>query len=181
MTDTDSWESSLGRVVAEIGAASPNQRPMQLLALFAARRALPCWQLYCDGTPPLDAVRVAERVLAGEAPPSALRPFVEPAIPAFRGSRIVDCRECDTGCAADAVAHMARLLTDGDAQELTPCLDAADAAFDQSPLVTRDHFRRWLIEVAVPAAIAERMLTDEEASRFREYSLTEIIREREAV
>ena len=44
---------------------------MRLLALFAARRAVACWQLYCDDTSPLDGVRTAERVLEGRLALSA--------------------------------------------------------------------------------------------------------------
>jgi hypothetical protein len=178
-TDSHLWASPLGRFVAGIRDTSLDQRSMHLLAFFVARRALPCWQLYCDGSIPLDGVRHAELTLAGNADPAGLRLFLEPAVPTFRGSKIVDCRECDTSCAAAAVAHMARLLVDRNPRDLAICLSAADMAFDQSPLVRRDHFRRWLIEVAAPAAIAHRSLTDEEAARFRDYTPAELVRERE--
>jgi hypothetical protein len=178
-TDSHLWASPLGRFVAGVRDTSSDQRAMHLLAFFAARRALPCWQLYCDGSVPIDGVRLAELVLVGDADPAELQPFLAPAIPTFRGSRIVDCRECDTSCAAAAVAHMARLLFDRNPRDLAICLSAADMAFDQSPLVNRDHFRRWLIEVAAPAAIAHRSLTDEEAARFRDYTPAELVRERE--
>src|SRR5262249_49946812 len=159
------WASPLGRFVAGVRDASQSQRTMHLLALFAARRALACWQLYCDGTAPLDGVRAAERVLRGHTPSSALRSFVEPAVPSYRGTRIVDCRECDTSCAAAAVAHMARFIAEGNPRDLAICLSAADMAFDQSPLVHRDQFRRWLIEVAIPVALEARDLTEEEPYR----------------
>ena len=178
-TDSRLWASPLGRFVAGVRDLSPDQRSMRLLALFVARRALPCWQLYCDGTGPLDAVQVAEVVLASNSDASGLRAFLEPAVPTFQGSKIVDCRECDTSCVAAAVAHMARLIVDRNPRDLAICVSAADMAFDQSPLVSRDHFRRWLIEVAAPAAIARRSLTDEEAARFREYAPTDLVRDRE--
>jgi hypothetical protein len=177
--DSHLWASPLGRFVAGIRDTSPDQRAMPLLAFFVARRALPCWQLYCDGSIPLDGVQLAELVLAGNADAAGLRQFFQPAIPTFRGSRIVDCRECDTSCAAASVAHMARFLVDRNPRDLAICLSAADIAFDQSPLVNRDHFRRWLIEVAAPAAMAHRSLSDEEAARFRAYTPAELVRERE--
>ena len=74
---------------------------------------------------------------------------------------------------------MARLLVNRNPRDLAICLSAADMAFDQSPLVERDHFRRWLIEVATPAAIAQRSLTDEEAARFRDYEEADLVRDRE--
>lgn len=178
-TDSHLWASPLGRFVAAIRDTSPDQRAMHLLAFFAARRALSCWQLYCDGRIPLDGVQLAELILAADADPAVLRPFLVPAIPTFRGSKIVDCRERDTSCAAASVAHMARLFVDRNPRDLAICLSAADMAFDQSPLVNRDNFRRWLIEVASPAATAHRSLTDEEATRFRDYTTAELVRERE--
>jgi hypothetical protein len=74
---------------------------------------------------------------------------------------------------------MARLIVDRNPRDLAICVSAADMAFDQSPLGSRDHFRRWLIEVAAPAAIARRSLTDEEAARFRDYAPTDLVRDRE--
>ena len=177
--DNHLWASPLGRFVAALRDTSPDQRAMHLLAFFAARRALSCWQLYCDGRIPLDGVQLAELILAGDADPAVLRPFLVPAIPTFRGSKIVDCRECDTSCAAASVAHMARLFVDRNPRDLAICLSSADMAFDQSPLVGRDNFRRWLIEVASPAATARRPLTGEEATRFRDYTTAELVRERE--
>ena len=168
------WASPIGRFVAGVRDRSRNPRAMRLLALFAARRAIACWLLYCDGTTPVEGIEATERVLERDAPVSDLQPFFEPAAPSCQGVPIVDCRACDTGCAATAVAHMARLVARGDARDLALCLSAADMAFDQSPLAPRDQFRRWLIEVAVPAALDERTLTEEEQSRFRDYSLDDL-------
>jgi hypothetical protein len=178
-TDSRLWASPLGRFVAAFRNSVQGLTALHWLALFAARRALACWQLYCDGTIPLEGVRTAEQFLRGQVPSSALRTFMEPARPSYRGTPIVDCRECDTGSAAKAVACMARLIADGNLRDLAICLSVADMAFDQSPLVHRDQFQRWLIEVAIPVALEERDLTDEEASRFREYSLAELDTDRE--
>jgi hypothetical protein len=75
---------------------------------------------------------------------------------------------------------MARVYSNGDPRDLAICLSSADMAFDQSPLGARDQFRRWLIEVAVPASMKHRELTAEESSRFQSYSVSEIdlVRER---
>jgi hypothetical protein len=180
VADSDFWASPLGTFVIAFKALTQNEGSLHRLALFAARRGVACWRLYCDGTTPLDGVTAAEQYLAGRAPNSALGQFSEPAIPSFRGTPIVDCRECDTSCAAAAVAHMARLIVGNDLRDLAMCLARADMAFDQSPLASRDQFRRWLIEVAIPVALEPRDLTDEEASRFRDYSLADLDHEREA-
>jgi hypothetical protein len=175
----DLWASTLGRFVAALGEVATNERTMELLVLFVARRALACWQIYCDGTGPDEGVQTAERVLAGENPKSELCRFVEPAIPMFRDVVINDCRTCDTSCAAAAVTYMAQAIVDGNPHYVILCLSAADSAFDQSPLNLHEEFRRWLIEVAVPAAVEQRPLSSEEASRFRTYSFDDLLRERE--
>jgi hypothetical protein len=179
-TDADLWASPLGRFVAAFQSLSEPQQGMRLLALFAARRAVACWQLYCDDTTPLDGVHTAERVLDGSAPASDLQRFLLPANPSYRGVPIVDCRECDTSCAAAAVAHMARLIMNAAPRDLAICISAADMALDQSPLGRRDQFRRWLIETAIPVALDQRALTAEETSRFRDFSPAEIEVDREA-
>jgi hypothetical protein len=179
MPDDRLWASPIGRFVAGVRDSSHTPRAMRLLALFAARRAVACWLLYCDGTTPIECIQATERVLDGDSPVSDLRPFLAPAVPSYQGEPIVDCRACDTGCAADAIAHMARLFAEGDPRELALCLSSADMAFDQSPLVRRDQFRQWLIEVAVPAALDERKLTEEEQARFRDYSLADLVVDRD--
>lgn len=173
----DLWASPLGVFVDAFKGKCQSALGMRLLALFAARRALACWRLYCDDPVPLDGVSAAENCVMGGASDEILR-FREPAKPSFRGTPIVDCRECDTSCAATAVAYMARVIATGDARELAICLSSADGAFDQSPLGSRDQFRRWLFEVAAPAALESRELTAEEKSRFQTYSLSELDCER---
>jgi len=178
MADSYIWSSPLGRFAARLSDSGGNVTSMRWLALFVARRALPCWELYCDSTLPLDVVAIAEQCVGDASHTSTLAPFLEPARPAFRGVPIVDCRQCDTMCAADAVAHMARHLLTGDPRDLAFCISAADMAFDQSPL-RADDFRRWLIEVAVPVALEARELTPEERERFRSFSASEVREERE--
>jgi hypothetical protein len=173
-TDSDLSGSPLGQFVTAFNARSRSERSLQRLALFAARRAEACWRVYCDGTTPFDGIQAAEKYLAGSAPRSAVSQFSEPAVPSFRGLPIVDCRQCDTSCAAAAVAHMARFIASNDLRDLAICLSSADMAFDQSPLVSRDRFRRWLIEIAIPVALEGRELTEEEATRFRDYSLAQL-------
>lgn len=171
------WASPLGQFVSSF-VAHTGARGMHRLALFVARRALPCWELYCDGTQPIDTVNAAEHWL--QASSSALaRRFSTPAVPSFRGIPIRDCRECDTALAAAAAAHLARLIGTNDPLQLVLCIDAADGAFNESPLHRHDAFRRWLIEVAVPTALEGRQLTSEERERFRTYTHSDIVRERE--
>jgi hypothetical protein len=174
-TDAEQLRASpLGKFCAALADGDESRQTMRLLALSVAKRVLPCWQLYCDGRDPIDAVAAVENRLRESRGFEDLQPLSEPALPSFEGIPIVDCRACDTSCAALAVAHMVRLLLSGDHRELAYCLSAADMAFDQSPLGLQEEFRRWLVEVAVPAALDQRQLTDEEAQMLRRYSVAEI-------
>jgi hypothetical protein len=169
MADSRLWSSPLGRFVAMLSGRGGQVPSMRWLALFVARRALPCWELYCDSSQPRDVVAIAEECVRDASHTPKLSPFLEPARPAFRGVPIVDCRQCDTMCAAGAVAHMARHLLTGAPRDLALCISSADMAFDQSPLGA-DSFRPWLIEVAVSAALEARELTPEERERFQSFS-----------
>ena len=141
------------------------------IALFAARRALACWELYCDGDGPRRATEAVARRLGGEragADPG-WRSLAAVAVPAYRGKPITDCRWCDTSCAAEAAAHAARFVACGDIDDAYSCVAYADTAFNQSPLIEEDHFQRWLLDVAVPAAHEIRELTLVEREALREY------------
>lgn len=50
----------------------------------------------------------------------------------------------------------------------------ADSAFDQSPLIDQDHFREWLLEVAVPAAYDQRELNEVEQAAAVQHDAHEI-------
>jgi hypothetical protein len=163
------WKSVPGRLVDAIRSGVPSPAEvLSLLALAAAKRSLACWELYCAGDIPIRAVEAAERALCGGGPLPEER-LEEPAESPFE-----DCRACDTGCAADAAAHLVRLVRGHDPVDCIYCLSAADMAFDQSPLGARDEFRRWLSEVVLPAAVERRPLTADEESALRQYSMDEI-------
>jgi hypothetical protein len=180
-------ESPLWRLIVafgsqEDGSEAPAHLSFQrrlLLALYAARRALVCWELYCDGEEPHAAVAAVEAWIASDTRPADWRPLCRPAPPAFRGHAIVDCRACDTGAAAAAAAHAVLFLRDGALVQAYRAIASADGAFDQSPLCKADHFRRWLIEVAAPAAYENRDLTPAERDALRDYDVSETPAERE--
>jgi len=173
--------TELGDLVRAFESVAPDEAYMRLawLSMFAARRALPCWELYCDGRAPQEAVlAVRDWLLTGVAPRN-WKPHTKPGLPAYKGKRIVDCRECDTGCAADSAAQAARFATTRDLFDAVCALSAAYSAFDQSPLGSREEFDRWLLDVAVPAAYACRELTSEERVAFRTYDDEQVRLQRE--
>jgi len=149
------------------------------LALYAARRALPCWDLYCDGTKPRAAVEAVEAWIRNGTSPSSWDSLVLAERPAYRGHPIGDCRYADTSCAAEAAAYAARFAKDHVPLNAHRAVACADMAFDQSPLCEKDHFREWLLDIAVPAAYERRDLTPEECEVLREYDDGDIPAERE--
>lgn len=160
-------------------AGTACHRRLAWLALFCARRALPCWQLYCDGDEPRQAVGAVRRWLAGEGPKEACAACSREATPAYHGVRITDCRECDTSCAAAAAAAAARFVTSREPDDVLECLEMADAAFSQSPLSRPDRFRIWLLYYAIPAAMADRDLQPAEQEAYRDYDSSGIPLDRE--
>lgn len=144
------------------------------LCLFAARRVLPAWALYCDGRRPHEAVAALEAYLLGGPVPDAADVLVDPARPSFGGVPITDHRSCDTGSAAACAAQAVRYALHGDPMDAMECLSAAGAAIDQSPLVGSEDFVRWFTEVAIPTAWECRELTFVEREVYRDYDPTSV-------
>lgn len=142
---------------------------LRWLVFFAARRALPCWDLYCDGDKPLLTVKAMELILNGAEKDASLRRYTSCAAPAYGGVPIVDCRSCDTTCAGVACSEAARFFLKNDLFIAVCALSSAYMAFDQSPMGRKEQFKKWVLEVAVPAAWDCRELTLEEQHRFRSY------------
>ncbi len=166
--------SPLWRLIEAL-AADPGelaQSRLAHIALFASRRALACWELYCDGDGPQRAIEAVAGWISGDrdGADSDWSRLSVAAVPAYRGKRITDCRFCDTSCAAEAAAHAARFVPSNDCDDAYRCVMFADMAFDQSPLVEADHFRHWLLDIAVPAAFEMRELNPEEREALREYA-----------
>jgi|GEM_PF-1704957 len=164
--------TELGDLVRSFQDACPDHAYFRLgwLSIFAAGRALPCWELYCDGNAPQDAVIAVRNFLLSRVAPRTWKSFTKAAMPAYKGTRIIDCRECDTGCAAESAAQAAKFIATQDSLHAVSALSAAYMAFDQSPLGRLEEFDHWLLNIAVPAAYDCRDLTAEEKVAFRNYS-----------
>lgn len=192
------------RLVAEFGKEPEPEARRRLgwLALFAARRALPCWELYCDGQQPILTVETVRNWLLTGEPPKIVEnsrslfsflPWLKkespqhdgwgihtsPAEPKYRGRRIRDCRACDTSCAANSAAATAKFASTGDPSQVVEALVGADDAFDQSPLGSADNFRRWLVEIAIPAAWRCQDMSSADQQALRQYNEAEIRTARE--
>jgi hypothetical protein len=181
MIDSHVRSSPLGRLVAAFGEpANPHTRKqLSWLVFFAARRALSCWECYCDTTEPHDALKAIETYLLSGISPSSWTPYTIETLPSYKGVRIVDCRACDTECASAAVATAAKFMETGTDLFAIYALSDADAAFDQSPLGGMEEFRYWLLKVAVPIAYEAREMTLEEQNLYRDYDPQEIPLRRE--
>lgn len=174
--DADEWmgddyllTTPTGELVTAFATNCDPRYQIQLiwLTMFATRRAIPCWKLYCDSDQPLDTV-VAICNWLNTSEEQDWSAFSVPAKPTENGKPIVDCRECDTSCVADAAAQTARFIDTRNHLNAICALSAADMAFDQSPVGSVDNFRKWLIEIAIPAAYAERELRTDEQTAFQD-------------
>jgi len=166
--DERRFKDMIAAFASESTAEDARQR-LAWLSMFAARRALPCWELYCDDEQPIRTVAALESWLVAGKSPRSWDTFTQPALPRFLGMRIDDCRECDTAAAADSAAWAAQFVSSGDVSHAAGALNCADGAFEHSPLGGREQFRRWLVEVAVPAAWDCRELSPDERKAFRDF------------
>lgn len=173
--------TEIGRLVQAFSAPDELRGKMRLrwLVFFAARRALPCWDLYCDSDKPLLTVKAMELVLNGVEEDSSLRHHTSREAPAYRGVPIVDCRFSDTACASGACSEAAQFFLKNDLFIAVCALSSAYMAFDQSPMGQREKFKKWLLEVAVPAAWNCQELTLEEQYLFRSYDIDSVTMARE--
>ena len=179
--DTYVRTSPLGQFIAAFGtctSGSATHRRLAWLALFVARRAVPCWELYCDGRQPHEAIEAVYTWLTTGRLPSNWEELSQSAVPRFRGLLVDDCRWCDTSCAAQAAAEAVHFVASAEPLHAVYALSAADVALDQSPLGGREDFRRWLLEMAVPIAYAERDMTPEECNAYRDFDPADIPRQR---
>jgi hypothetical protein len=169
--------SLLWRLVYALGDSGPEvvtRMRLAHLAYFAARRALTCWELYCDGDGPRRAIEAVGRRLDGWEADARWEDLSVATTPAYRGRPITDCRFCDTSCAAKAAAHAVLFIRGGDIDDAYRCCGYADMAFDQSPLCEEDQFREWLLDFAVPVSFEGREMTATEREALREYDASEI-------
>ena len=143
---------SLVDALTKAGPETEARRRLGRLVFFAARRALTCWELYCDSDGPRRAVEAVGHDLDGGRKIEPGDDLCIAVAPAYRGDPIDDCRFCDTSCASQSAAHAAYYLARGDIRDVYDCVGYADMAFDQSPLAEMDHFREWVLEFAVPIA-----------------------------
>ena len=135
-----------GRFVTNLHAHDPEV--LGWLVYFVARRTLPCWELSCDVSRPRDIVDSLGRHLRDGEPIDWTD--AETATP----SPYDDCRFSDTQSASDAVADAAHYVHHKDPLSAIYCISSADLAY--AHVLTEDQFRRWLIEIAVPAAFDKR-------------------------
>jgi hypothetical protein len=167
----------LWRLVDSLRNSGPDEEArlrLARLAFFAARRALTCWEIYCDGDGPGRAVEAVGHSLAGDQVVGPWDDLCVPASPAYRGNPLWDCRFSGTSFAAQAAAHAAQYLVSGALADAYRCVGNADLAFDESPFAEEDHFREWLLDFAVPITYEGRDMTALEREALREYDAAEI-------
>jgi hypothetical protein len=175
-------DTPIDRILSAFGpseAGSKGHRRLTWLAFHAARRALACWDLYCDGTEPHVALQALHEWLTTGRRSGPWFLYKRPALPEFQGHLITDCTQCDTSCAAYAVASAVRFALTANTKDWYSALYGFEGAFDESPLNREEEFDRWFFDVAVPAAYEERDLTPEEREAFRSYDVAELAAARE--
>ena len=135
------------------------------LALHASRRSLVHWEFSCDGTEPHEALHAVRTWLGHRKAPANWDALTTPSRPHEDGE--ADARHEDALSTALSVAHVARLARNGHPEDAFYAIAHADLSFAHSPPDVREHFRLWTIDVALPAALAERDLNPSEAKAVR--------------
>lgn len=148
---------SYGRLLFAIHES--DQKVLDWLTYFVARRALSCWEHSCEGTRPRRVVGQIGRHLAD----GSLVDWRDAA--RATPSPYGDCRFSDTQCASDAVAECARYISKRDPIDSVCCVSSADVAY--AHVLTDHRFREWLVEVALPIAWEKREMIVAEREALR--------------
>jgi hypothetical protein len=136
--------SPLGEFAIELHDLKPII--LERLTFFSALKALPCWELSCDGEKLRNVLRNIKNVIEGNVPRTSLANFTEPI-----QSPMKDCRYSDTQSTADAAGFCAKYIMTQDPVYAIYSLSGADIAYDH--VYTEDNFRDWLIEIAFKVAV----------------------------
>lgn len=137
-----------------------NPRALQWLTYACARRVLPCWEVNSRSHRPRILVEQVAAFLNGSHAALDWQTATTPT-----PSPHADCRFSEMAAASGAVANCAKYLHTSEPAFAVYCISDADLAYDH---VLVDHdFRRWLIEVAIPAVHEGRDLTPSEHEALR--------------
>lgn len=129
------------------------------LTFFVARRAVSCWEANTDDPRlPARLKMLSDFYLEGHQPNWAL--LRQPVPSPFR-----DCRYSDTQSAADSVAWAAAYAYENVPSAAVYCVSSADVAYDH--VLTDHEFRRWFLEVALPASFKKTDLSLAEQHAYR--------------
>jgi hypothetical protein len=157
----------LWRLVDAFGkapAGSAEHHRLAWLALHASRRSLVHWEWSCDGTEPHEALHAVRTWLGHKKPPAnSWETLAQPCEP----EDTADARHEDARCTGLSVAHLARFARSAHPEDAFYAMAYADRSFSHSPPDVREHFRLWIVDVAVTAALAERDLNPSEAKAVR--------------
>jgi hypothetical protein len=146
---------------------SADHHRLAWLTLHASRRSLIHWELASDGTEPHEALHAVRTWLGHRKVPhswDALSTPFEPHGLDASGAKVQDARY-----AGRSVAHLARFVRRADPVDAFNAIAYADQSFELSPPDVREHFRLWMLDVAVPAGLAERDLNPSEAKAVRSH------------
>lgn len=156
MTDEYVRSLPIGRVTTALHAHAPDA--LRWLVYDVARATLVCWEHDAASRRPRRAVEKLRRFLVeGRAP--RWRPIVRLSPFMLRTESIGAAHALWT------IRRAAAYLRDGDERLAISCFSDASCAFEHSFNV--DAFRAWFVRVAIPAALEQRELTDEEAVPLR--------------
>ncbi len=160
MDDSHVMSLPVGRFVMAAYAFDP--AAVCWLTYFVARRALACWELSCADERPRCIVDALGRHLRNGASVD----WADAIVPT--PSPYDDCLYSHTQTASDAAADAAHYIHHRNPIRAIYCISAADIAYDH--VLTKDRFRLWLIEVAIPVAHAKREMTRKEQDAMRDNS-----------
>lgn len=146
-------KSPLGIFAIELHRINPVI--LERLTFFSALKALPCWELSCDGKELKQVLKKINSYISNNLTKEELKDVSTPI-----QSPMNDCRYSDTQGTADAAGFCAKYIITQEPLFAIYSISGADFAYDH--VYTNDNYREWLIDVALPIALKKETISNEE-------------------
>jgi hypothetical protein len=174
-TESSVMSGSISGKVFEFLRDSLSERSVGLLTVFASRRSLACWFLYCDDLQPLETNLGLSKWWIENKKNPIPRLWLESVEPKERGTKIVDCRFTDTMFASSAVCHAAKYAASRRPLDAIISIAHSHASFDTSPFGQIVEFEDWLVNVALPVAVEPRDMTYDELVKNASFAIPKLM------
>jgi hypothetical protein len=157
MDDNYVASSPLGQFCTAIHSLDPEI--LQWITYFCAKRSLSCWEVYRSGKEPREYVNQIGEYLKTKKDANwakLKKPIKSP---------YGDCRYSVMASVAESISNSAKYIHEHNLLSAIYSISGADVAYDH--VLTKDNFRKWLMDFATRVASEKREMNESEVDALR--------------